>query len=245
MEEKDIVKIIKANASNQFVFDGLGDAMFDVLELLEVLPAEDFKEVNPDGKFSFDDLPIRLDLNKDRFITDGIEYSLEIKDEIEKLYQLINSEGTNIEYPYLFVGKDGVANKIIKFSDGEKQVCSFDWARIEEEIKAASDGDNIVLFHTHPKPIGEEFDTLYSRHKELLGSLGVRADGLNLSVSDLFLLEYAEKVAKENNKNLNIQGLVLMHNGEVVSYNMKGGFNLNYIKVIKHENVNETENKAE
>lgn len=245
MENQDVFSVIKANETNKLIFNGLGkEKQLDTLEMLSVLPSNAFKELNAGGEFTFDDLPVPLVEDKSTFVDDGVTYSEEIKKEIASLLSMINDPATALEYPYLFYGTGKDASKIEQFKTGGTQTCSYDWDKITEVVRSLNDGDNICLFHTHPKPFGSKHKTLASTYPDELKEFGVKQDGLNLSVSDLYLIEHLEKIAKENGKELNISGMVLMHTGEVVSYKVEDGYKQQYIKRIDQSRYKSAENQV-
>lgn len=56
---EEIAKIINANPTNKFIYEHLDERNIDIiLEMLEKLDANEFKEINPQASFTFDDLPI-------------------------------------------------------------------------------------------------------------------------------------------------------------------------------------------
>ena len=83
----------------------------------------------------------------------------------------------------------------------------------------------ISIFHTHPKPI--KHNTLYNKYKEILEKFGVKPDGLNLSLSDIYANQYLDMLCKKYNKNdILPQSTILMHDGTLISFSTKNGVHL-------------------
>ena len=172
--------------------------------MLLKLDANEFKEINPRAEFDFSCLPIPYASLKRINNNEKTTYSQTIKHKLGELLNAINKEGTNLEYSYLFTGKG--SNKNNNYNNyepmkvGLSQSVQYDWKRIEECIKQSNKGSTLSIFHTHPKSIKQQHNTLYNKHKEILEKFGVKPDGLNLSLSDIYANQYLDMLCKKFGK---------------------------------------------
>ena len=214
MEIIDIAKIIR-NGNNHRIWKALeqNDVADKVFNMLEKLDASQFKEINPNGKYDFTDIPLPVSYlphgeNVDKVKTTKIENQL--KDKLD----LINKEGSNLEYSAVLLADENGYCDYINASDArEKTACSWDSDIINEQlVKAKQEKKDVVLFHTHPAPLLTEFDTLYNKNKECLEKYGVKEDGLNISLADINVLcSLSDQV-----KGINTSIAILMHDGTFV-----------------------------
>lgn len=159
------------------------------------------------------------------------------------LFNKINQPQTNREYPYALFGasagettyQDYHAMKV-----GEKKVCQYDWNYIEEKIVSShGEKSNFSLLHTHPKPDGDEFEgTLFSKYSNELSEIGIKPQGLNISIADVYVNQYVENLAKKLGKDLNIESTILMHDGSLISFSTSNGLALNnHIQLQRNKNI--------
>lgn len=213
-----------------------------------MLDKQDFKEFNPNDKFDSRDIPIPHSLLISGQSQNGLEMTEEVSLEMQKLLVDINEKGTNKEYPYMFSGftydSAGCYCAIRKMPVGDDTSCNYEWKWIEELIKEQKEpihlGEKalynvdmkIALFHTHPNPLGEKQPTLFNKYPKELEALGVKPNGLNLSLSDLYAQMYLEMLIKKHNSNIKTESLVLMYTGDLIAFSTKNGVQLNGSKTI-------------
>ena len=228
MTEADILKIASANATNRYIsqhLDGL-TTMF-ILELMENLDANDFKEINPDGQFEFNDIPIPYGmLTKAR--TPKQEISEKVKNRMSEVLSLINENRTNLEFPFLL---ESSANSqeysiLLPFSSGGSQSCSYDWKMIEKKIAESEGRTKMSLLHTHPNPLGTKHQTLFNKYPEIMAKMGVKPDGLNISIADIYAQQYLEMLVEKYGKDIETESTILMHDGKLISFETKDGVKL-------------------
>ena len=245
MNINEIKQILSHNPTNKYIVSQLDDNTFGMIaDILSNVEAKDFKEINPEGQFDFTDIPIPHEMLEKKENSKPIKRSQEIEEEIKKLHDQINKEGTNLEYPYVFDGKENQISNIEKMPAGASQACNYDWNYINNLIKN-QDNTNITLFHTHPKPSGQEHNTLYSKYPEKLSALGVKPQGLNLSVADIYAQMYVDKLIKDNGKNITAQSTVLMHDGSLVSFSTQQGLALTEDIKLKQNKEQQNQNQNE
>ncbi|MEG1500098.1 MAG: hypothetical protein RR400_03430, partial [Clostridia bacterium] len=240
MEIEEIAQILNVATTNKYkflqnnlnedtrIFDLFDDKTQDIIiNILEKCNAEDFKEINPKADFDFTDIPIPYQqLEKVKSDKKKSTLSPEIQAKLKDLHTQINKEGTNIEYPFLIGGakeeKDTyshIKSFEVKSEENATQSCSYDWKFIEETIAKTNDiPKHYALLHTHPKAIGQEHNTLFNKYPEVLAELGVKPEGLNLSLSDILTNMFLDKLIKDNGKNIEAESLVLMHDGSLISF---------------------------
>ena len=93
---------------------------------------------------------------------------------------------------------------------------------VEKTIEQTTEPTHLALFHAHPKPTeGTTHNTLFNKYPDALKSLGVRENGLNLSLADVATLQYLNHLVSKNNKQhlITTESVVLMHNGELIGFN--------------------------
>ncbi len=234
---------ILSKKNNYIIVQRLDDGTLDfVMETLLKLPAEEFKEINPDAHFDFTDLPIPIEILSKSETEKGARFSPEIEKEFSKLLADINTEGKNREYPYAFgAKKDGPFDKMKRMPLGESQTCQYDWKWIEQELISQNLVDDAIIFHTHPKPIGKPHDTLYTKYPEILGEMGVKPDGLNLSMSDLIVNMRMDQLIKQSGHDMTAQSYVLMHDGNLVGFSTANGVKLEEQREVKMQKETNTE----
>lgn len=242
MTEEQMLNICSANPTNRYICQHLDDKVMDMcMDMLLKLDANDFKEINPDAEFDLTCLPIPYDkINKDSQARQTT-YSPRVKQEFEKLLNLINKEGTNKEYSYILAGLKEDKENYTDFSPmliGTNQAVDYDWKRIKIFLKEDLKDINFSIFHTHPKAIREEHKTLYNEHKEIFEEFGVKPDGLNLSLSDIYANQYLDMLCKKYGKDITPESTVLMHDGTLISFSTKDG-----IKLTSEQNFEQNKQK--
>jgi len=246
MDFDDIISVVNANPTNKFITQHLGnDTMELVIEIMEKLDAKDFKEICESGEFQFDDLPIpysRLLKNNSA----DVGYSKELAGEFVELLEKINSEGTNIEYPFVISSSkdcDEYCN-IKKFANGGSQTCTFDWQWIDEFIKNCDDKIRFSLVHTHPNPLGVKQKTLYNKYTEELGECGVLPNGLNISLADVYGCQYLQMLVDKYGKDIDVESTILMFDGTLVSFGVKNGMGINNIAKVQNVSDSKLESQS-
>lgn len=228
MTIEEIAKIIQANPTNKFIFNHLDENTQNIImDLLTEVDAKDFKELNPDGKFEFLSLPIPYEkLSPKSSEQQGPTYSHNIVDKMQELLGKITSKDENYEYPALFF-RTGIYDE--KYNAGKnmsdnlrKTDCSYDWETIKKLIETVKEEDKenftIALFHTHPNLFGEKYGTLFEKYEEQFSKLGVKPDGLNISLADIYANMYLDNMLKEHALPQIAESVILMHDGRVVSF---------------------------
>ena len=82
--------------------------------------------------------------------------------------------------------------------------------------------------HTHPAPLGKEYNTLFNKYKDKLSQLGIKPDGLNLSLADVNIQLVVDNAIKKMGKNVSLESVVLMHDGSLVSFSTNNGLTLTH-----------------
>lgn len=259
----EALAIISHNETNRAICRTLDEDTQDfVCQLLEKLNAEDFKELSPSGekqendkKFDLTDIPIPLSMLKQNPSGKELRFSFAVENTFKMLLKEINTEGTNIEKPFLlecskddgiFDAMGNVSPQDITLSEEEKhQECQYDWDKILSHVQTCKDGDSIAILHTHPAPLGIKHKTLYNKYPQILSEMGVQPNGLNLSLADIHVLMYLEEKAREMGKNIDFSSVVLMHDGTLATFSLKNGTTLESIRKIELENDTEFENEEE
>ena len=180
-------------------------------------------------------IPIPTDLIKEGDYS--ISLSQEIKEHFDAYNELINSEETAFEYPFLITGKisetgeikatnitqlnsttDILNNEIVKMS-------SYSRLLTQNILEAKEKGEDIyILGHTHPIPnqIAKQSSLTEKLDTDSKNRFHIKELGLNLSLQDLYQLIYFEHAIKgivpPNSK---IFLSVLMFNGEVYFINIE------------------------
>lgn len=231
----EMAEVIKANKTNEYIFKHLDDNGMDILiKVMELLDKNDFKEVNPNGRFTFMDIPMPYEQLNRRQFHKKREYSPEVMTEMRELLNLINHPEKSREYPYVFSGSydETVAySGMKKMQAGNSRSCSYDWAWIEEHIKKTQD-TALAIFHTHPNIEGKNLTTIYNAYPKL-AEVGVKPNGRNISIADLYANMYADMLVKKYNKNIKIESHILMHSGELVTFSTRDGIVLEDVKHIQ------------
>lgn len=236
MTIEEIARIIKANPTNNFIFNNLDTNTKDiVIDLLLEVDSNDFKELNSDGKFEFSSLPIpyeKLETKSDPEHNLTFSHSLIIK--MQELLNKINSQNENYEYPALFFRTESYEEK---YNNGKsmsnnlhKTNCSYDWLEIKRLLSKVKDGNEknftIALFHTHPNLFGEKYGTLFEKYEKQFTKLGIKPSGLNISLSDIYANMYLDNMLKENHLPQIAESIILMHDGRVISFVTNNGINI-------------------
>ena len=224
------------NMPNRYLFHTLDlDSVDLIARVMEVLPAKAFQELNADADFEIINVPLPISsLPKGEV---EVKLSEEIEGKIKNLLPLINADGTNKEYPYVFMGENGdILSKMHKMEVGEDESCAYDWDWIENEIATNENLTDIALFHTHPKEISTPHKTLYNKYPMELKKVGVEADGLNLSVSDIYANMYLDYLALKYDREIKTHSLVLMHNGKLIDFSTSDGIKLESETILNKEN---------
>lgn len=231
MTEEQMFKICTATPTNRYICQHLDEKTLDLcLDILLKLDADDFKEINPSAEFDFSCLPIPYsNLESVQHEGQHSKFSTEVKQKLDKLLKLINKEETNLEYSYLLTGSNGnnIYTNLEPMKVGMSQTVEYDWQRIEEYIKQCNKDVKLSIFHTHPKPIKQQHNTLYNKHKETLEKFGVKPSGLNLSLSDIYANQYLDMLCKKFGRaEITPESTVLMHDGTLISFSTKNGVRL-------------------
>lgn len=235
MKDGDIAKIINANKTNQLIFNYLdSNIQMYVIEVLENLDASNFKEINKDAKFDLTDIPIPLTKIQQAECSYKINCTSEINSKLKMLYKAINTKETNLEYPGVICANkdDSTYNKIKIMPANNKQSCNYDWEFIEHLVQNGNSNLMLTLFHTHPNPLNTKHNTLYNQHSEVLDNLGVKKDGLNLSLADIYANIYLENLQSKHNTNVYCQSMVLMHDGTLLTFQTKP-----YLQITDNQNI--------
>lgn len=231
MTDEQVFAICYANATNRYVCQHLDGVTMDLcVSILMELDANEFKEINPDAEFDFLCLPIPYDKIAGFDGAGQTNYSPNVQKEFDKLLDLINKEGTNKEYSYALIGLQEENEKysgIYSMNVGSSQSVEYDWNRIQEFLQSDQKNVNFSIFHTHPKAISEQHNTLFNKHQEIFEEFGVRPDGLNISLSDIYANQYLDMLcAKYGRDDITCESTILMHDGALISFATKNGVEL-------------------
>lgn len=253
-KDEQAIEIMLGNDTNAFITNFLSKTKIAdnytlanyVIDVLEKLPAEDFQELNENGKFSFLDIPIPIDKIPSQNSEIKTTFSKEILDECSSLLNLINKENTNVEYPYGLFGKDGQLSGFEKMYDEKdieklgKQSVQFDNEWINNFINNQNNNNtNLALMHTHPSSLGKDHDTLFNKHRDIMKQFGVEDDGLNISLADINQQIFMNNAIQTREKNISFETVVLMHDGRLVSFNSENGLQLTNSLTIEKSKTNE------
>lgn len=241
MTIEEIAKIIKANPTNKFIFNNLDDGTKDIIiELLTEVSPNDFKELNSSGKFEFMSLPIPYEKLKIKSTAqNNLIFSYDFTRKMKKLLSKINSENENYEYPALFYRIDTSDYKYACWEgmsdELHKTHCSYNFSKIETLLNKVKDKENfaIALFHTHPNLSKEKYGTLFEKYEKEFAKLGIKPNGLNISLADIYANMYLNKMLKEHNLPQIAESIILMHDGKVVSFATDDGIVLTENKSFK------------
>ncbi|MBE5746205.1 MAG: hypothetical protein E7359_02840 [Clostridiales bacterium] len=252
MTELDIEKIVNANSSNKYFFEHLDiNTQNLVKDILIKLDAEDFVEINEDAQFDITCIPIPYDkLNCDKFnFNKKPLLSKVLQDKTDKLLTDINTKGKNYEYPYILCGlseEDEKYTDRLKMNSELKQTsCSYDWKTINSFLNQDLQDVNFALFHTHPNLFNEKYNTIAEKYKEELKEFDIKPNGLNLSLSDIFVNLYLEMLVEKRNNNISVQSVVLMHDGTLLSFSTKDKVSLDSLEKLEIKEFNNTTNNEE
>ena len=243
----EVVKILYNNPTNIYICQHLDDKTLDyVMQVLEKLPANDFKELNQNAKFDLLDLPIPYQ-NLQKSELKSCTFSPEINKQFSNLMDLINKENTNIEYPFLFAGYENEYTGFEQFPNGKKQECVYDWTYIENVIKQSNGKINLSLFHTHPNPLNEQHETLFNKYPDELSKLGVKPNGLNISLADVYAEQYLENLVQKYQKDISCESSILMHDGTLICFSSQNGLVLTNEQTLDQEStiINENQDDRE
>ncbi len=231
----EMAEVIKASRTNKYIFKHLDDNGMDILiKVMELLDKNDFKEVNPNGRFTFMDIPMPYDQLNRRQAHKKREYSSTVMTEIRGLLNIINHPEKSREYPYVFSGTydDSVTYfDIKKMQAGSSRACSYDWAWIEEHIKKTPE-NALAIFHTHPNIESKNLLTIFNAYPKL-AEVGVKPNGRNISIADLYANMYVDMLVKKYNKNIKTESHILMYTGELVTFSTRDGIVLEDVKHIQ------------
>lgn len=231
MTDEQMFTICSANPTNRYICQHLDEKTLDLcIEMLLKLDANDFKEINSNADFDFSCLPIPYtSLENAQQNGHQPNFSSKVKKELDRLLKAINTTGTNLEYSYLLTGskKNNEYTDYEPMKVGLSQTVEYDWQRIEDFIKKCDKDVKVSIFHTHPKPINQQHNTLYNKYKEILEKFGVKPDGLNLSLSDVYANQYLDMLCKKFGRDeITPESTVLMHDGTLISFSTKNGVEL-------------------
>ena len=233
-------RVVYCDKLREITCKNLGESLTTVLDMLENLDGNNFSELNPDAEFDFYCLPIPISNVKNKN-SEGLVLSQNVMDEFDILLNKINTENTNIEYPYLLIAEDGKEyNKVIPFEAKNKQTCTYNWEFIEEYIKNCNDNVKIALFHTHPNPLNEEHQTLYNQNKEILEKFNVQPNGLNISMADVTLTLNLQNIVNKHNKSANIltESVILMHDSNLIAFSTQNNLQLTHNQSLQKTKEN-------
>lgn len=250
MTDEQILEICMANQNNILAYYALDDkSRENCLSMLMALDANEFKEFNKDAEFEFLDLPVPIS-QLDAANASVATFTQDIQDDMNKLLKRINEKGTNLEYPFVLSGDGESDEKYNRFEyipqggvAGELQTQSVSWdnEKLNEKLREVESGGSFSLFHTHPKPIGQQHKTLYNEHRELFDEFGVKPDGLNLSLADVAGVAAIDRYFIQVGKDVVPESTILMHDGSLVSFSTRDGLqltsqlNLQLDRTIEHE----------
>lgn len=250
MTDEQIIAICMANQNNIVAYYALDDkSRENCLSMLMQLDANEFKEFNENAKFSFLDLPVPIS-QLDAASSTTATFTPDIQEDMNKLLKLINQDGTNLEYPFVLSGDGESDEKYNRFeyipeggstSELQTQSVSWDNEKLNEKLREVENGGSFSLFHTHPKPIGQQHKTLYNEHRELFDKFGVKPDGLNLSLADVAGVATIDRYFRQVGKDVVPESTILMHDGSLVSFSTRDGLqltsqlNLQLDRTIEHE----------
>lgn len=230
MTEQEIKQIFLCDNTHREIWKRLGkEGQSLVCEILTELPADEFKELNPLAAFDITDVPIPYS----RLICSNksaLKLTSELESKMSELLQDINTAEKNLEYPFAFIGLDG--DEVDYFAEkpmdvGTGQACTYDWQWIEQFVANPNNaGTKLAIFHTHPNSLGASHNTLYNKYPQILNKVGVMPDGLNISLSDVYVMQYLDMLIEKHNAKITPEALILMHNGELVSFSSTGGLQL-------------------
>ena len=228
MTIEECTKIAYANPTNSYITEHLDDNTLGlVISILEKLDASNFKELNPNAPFDYTDIPIPYQqLQKSQQQTTN--FSSTLRKCFDDCLKAINQEQTNVEYTSILKSNEN-SNKYCKikpFQKGSTQACSFDWNEIENIIKNSDTSFKLSLLHTHPNPLKDEFNTLYNSNKKVLSELGVKPNGLNVSLADVYSLQYLQMLTEKHNKKIETESTILFYDGTLISFSSQHGIQL-------------------
>lgn len=241
MQLEDIFQIANANPTNKYITQHLDENILGyIIEVLEKLNKDDFKELNENGAFEFGDIPIPY-RQLVKTSNEQTTFSQDLKECFYKYLSHINTKGENIEYPLIMWSDKNSKeySNIKEFKVGTSQTCQYDWDWIEESIKNADDKIKISLFHTHPNPLDKQQHTLYNEYTEQLSSLGVLPNGLNISLADIYASQYLQMLAEKYAKDIETESTILMFDGTLISFSTKNGVVLTSENKLELEISNE------
>ena len=237
MNENDIVKIVYANPTNRHITQHLDEqSLQTIIGILEKLNANDFKEINPNATFDYTDIPIPYNqLQKSNDSEPA--FSKGIQKDFIKLLKKINTKGTNIEYPFIMQTEKNMNeySKLKPFETGSSQTCQYDWAYIEDIIKNSNKKLKLSLVHTHPNPLDNQFTTLFNKYKKELSELGVKPNGLNISLADVYATQYLQMLAEKYGKDISTESVILMYDGTLISFTTNNGITLTSERNLEQE----------
>lgn len=233
MTIEQIAKIIQANATNKFIFYHLDENTQNIiLDLLTQVEANDFKELNPNGKFEFTSLPIPYaNLTSKSNDKQAPTYTSNVIEKMQELLNKINNENENYEYPALLFRtkncNEKYTNGKIMSNNLQKTSCNYDWDTIKQLFAAVEDKNKenftVALFHTHPNLFGKKYGTLFEKYEEQFSKLGVKPSGLNISLADIYANLYLDNMLKEHGLPQIAESVILMHDGNVISFTTNDG----------------------
>lgn len=230
------------------------DTLLRVAQVLILMDANSFKEINQDARFDFTDVPVPTScLQKSNnftedVVTDDPAFSKDVKKEIHNLLKNCNTKGQNREFGMAMIGDISGYFGITKCeTSATLQSVEFDNKKIEELLQANNfEGSKFSLFHTHPNEFGELRPTLYNAQtedvKNKLQELGVKPKGLNVSVSDINGLSSLDAQVKQLWPNVKIESTILMHDGNMITLSLEDGIKLS--AETTYEMQNEVENST-
>ena len=246
MTIEEVIKIAQATKTNKFIMKHLDeDTILMIVQIMEGLDANDFKEINPDAEFEFNDIPIPYKKLSKQTETQ-LSFSNDLQDYLKQVLKGINKEGTNKEYPYIIRSDENSFeySKLYEFEVGSSQKCDYDWEYIENYITDNPNKNiNISLLHTHPNPLNTKQRTFYNKYPEILSKFGVEPNGLNISLADVYAEQYLEMLIEGHGANMSASSTILMHDGTLISFNTKNGLCLTNEQ--KFENSRSKENNQD
>lgn len=242
MTQEEIEKIFHYDKTHEFIYEHLDDNTLSVVkQILSVCNAQDFKEFSKEAKFDLTDVPIPISIIPNADVFHEPRMTKEVSEKLQKLLDTINAENTNKEYPIFLAGfSDDIEgySATREMSIGNETSCQYDWKWIKNFVKQNGDMD-VSIFHTHPNPLGIKQETLYNKYPNELAQFGVKPNGLNLSLSDIYAQMYLELIIEKSNPTISSESLVLMYDGNLIAFSTQNGVKCNSettIKSLSNEN---------
>lgn len=227
-------KDVPSQVLNKIMNQGYEDLVVDV-----------FMEMQENNDYEVSDIPISpkiINNNDEQVILHKNVYETYLK-----LVHRISNPETAEEVPFFLVGNSRFIDgkKIVEYED---IIYSIDDALSETRVSADDDKFNellrdgryntISIGHTHGNVRAEIKEKALAANlsQELKETYGIRATGLNVSISDIWQHEYYKQVAEQVTKGgKQVYQTIIMYNGDFVTIGSKEISKSSNIKV-KHRN---------